>query len=1315
MRFREFLRAFLKSLKSGRLHRVLKFSMVLLFLFFSYQVSVSIVKYWLKEKEELSVVKKNFRWGFNWKRGELSLEADYLFLENPKFSCELYKPELDVNVYRSFRELRPVFSFVGVSEGKLNLKRKGEKRKEFSFKLPFLVEKVDVGRFTVKWNGGGAVLGKFIYNERELQFGGLNGSIRGKEFYISSFSGVKKDGYFLIPDFYAGYGSSKLSGELKVYSLGNWWFSGSLFSSMFFGQITVKNYGKLDVSWKGKLKDLNTEGTAILRLKRGKVVLEKVSGKFDGADFSLKGEVGENVELKGTVRSKRFVYGNCRAEGVYLRVSAFGRLNDPEVNIRGNISALTAPKIELRKLEVNGNLNREKGKFKWSSESLGGEVSLAWKEKSAKGTVKLKSFELKQIPVVRVYRSKYRGWIPEVNLSGDLVFKVSDGRADYRGKLKVNRFNFQGFKASGTVQITGNGEVVKVEGELTGEKGGKTEGEAELHLKKMEIESFYTAESVPVEGFKFLEKVGLGGKVSGKGRVWGSLKNPRADFQVRSEDLRFKGVELGKSKGEVKLKDFVLSVRAITERGTLDRLSLRLKGKRKLYLKGKVNGVSGKEIEQILKGFRVKLPFKLDGKGEGAFSVYSENLKEKGSIQIKINVDSFSGVIKYDSLAAEGSGKGEVEYRNGYVIVNLSGELKRASFKGKVLNGGSYRVSYKGKELLVGLENSHYVSGVEGFENSLSGDVFIDFETGKLEGKGRVTGRYSLKEKGEVFGGVDYFLFGVLSRFTVKISGKLNWNSDITGKNEFKVEGAILEPDNLGTITVSGNNGTDLKVIANKDQWQVVGSVRNLNIKIPQVKAKINMAFVNVNVTTLTGTVAVPTFKVYPKGFYPLYSVSGIYANLKNGELQLSDVTLSYVDGWIRVKDLLFDREKNGLKGKVEARLGAKGLVYLVKAQRFVPYVRNELRVNGDFSYEGNLNYRVSVDGTGVEFRTEYLLDKAVVNSLKALVENGRLKEVESNISIGSGSILISGGEKETNVTVSLIPVGEVGKWKGLISGKLNYGEGGIKGNLTVSKAKLFIGKEEKKKRKSSEGAPRFPVNVDVNLLFDQPLKIKGELFSLTLIPKLWIKTVNERAVIGGTFYVTDGKIDYMGKEFKVIYGTGTIEDLEREKGRVNILASAYVSGYYIYMKIEGEFSNLTIYLSSDPPLTREQILNLIMTGASPEEIEASSELFPAVQVAYYATAFLFKPFETKFKETLKLESFSIEPHITKYGETVAKLTIAKRLAERIRLVGYGTTGQNPEYGGSFQFFLKKNYYLELRYNSYYGLEAGIGLEVNKR
>ena len=1312
MRFREFLKEFFRSLKKGRLHRALKFVLVVLFLFFSYRISAEIFTYWLKEKEKLSLVKRNFHVGFDWRRGELSLRADYFSVENPEFSCEFFRPEVDLSLYRSLRELRPVISFVGFSDGRVAVEKR-KKGKGSSLSLPFLIESAEIGRLSLLWGENSVVVNRFLYRGKELFFGGLNGTINGRKVFVGPFSGYRVGGYFLVPAFSAGYDGWKTFGELKFFGLERWEFSGSVFSSLFSGMLNVKNYGKLWVSWKGRAKGINTEGKGVLKVGRGEVRFEEVKGRFDGGRFSFRGRAGEKLEIEGRVTSKRFSYRGIRAEGAEVRFSVTGTLKEPEVVLKGHVDRLKTPAAVLNSLEIKGLADRENGKFSWKSGKVKGRVFFVWKERRGEGVISLNRFRLKDVPATEKFRKKYGMWIPELSLSGSVKFKAEGKRISYKGNLKVNRLKFQGFEAAGNLKIRGDSEKVSVSGNLKGKEGGEVQGEADIYVKERRIGSSFSAVSLPVEKFRFLRKVGLAGSVSGRGRVWGELKNPQALFSVSSNSFSFEGVNLGRGEGEVDLKEGVLSVRAVTERGRLDLLKLRLKGKRELLAKGSVENVSGKEVKKVLTGLKVKLPFEFKGTGSGRFSVYSEDLKKKGSLQVKVGIERFSGEFVYKDLRVRGNAEGTVEYNRGNVSVDLKGDVEETSYKGKVLRGGKYRVSLKNRELSISVEGARYV-GVKGLKNEISGRVSIDLKEGRIKGEGRVKADYSLEKRAGVDGDVVYSVSGGLAKFTVKISGKLNFRSEITGERKFRIEGAVLEPDNLGTITVSGN-GTDLKLIANGSYWQAVGVVRKVVLRSEKAKVRINMAFVNLNVTELTGTVAVPAFKVYPKGFYPLYSVSGLYVTLKEGKPEISDVTLSYVDGWIKVKGLSVKEDGKAISGKVEANIGAKGLVYLAGAQNSVPYVRNSFRVEGSFRYGRELHYRATIDGTGVEFRTRYLLDKAIVNSLKAVVEDNRLKEVKGNITAGSGSALIEGKGEEIEVTTSLIPVGEVGSWKGLLSGKLTYGKEGVEGTLTVSKAKVFMGKGAEKRKESKTGQSKLPVKVNVNLLFDQPLKIKGELFSLTLVPKLWIRTVNGRAVVGGTFYVTDGKIDYMGKEFKVIYGTGTITDLQRKKGKVSILASAYVSGYYVYMKIEGSFNNLTIYLSSDPPLTREQILNLIMTGASPEEIEASSELFPAVQVAYYATASLFKPFEAKFQKTLRLESFSIEPYITKYGETVAKLTIAKRLAKRIRLVGYGTTGQNPEYGGSVQLFLKKNYYLELRYNSYYGPEAGIGLEVNRR
>ena len=1315
MKFKEFLKSFLKSLRKGRLHRVLKATFLVLFLFLSYKVSVGVVSYWLKEKEKFSVVNRNLHVGFDWRRGELSLRADYLAVETPRCSCEFFRPEVDFSLYRSLRELRPVISFVGFSTGRVYVAERKEKEKKRTFpSFPFLVERLDVGRFTFVWGKNQVIVNRFVYGKRAFFCGGLTGVVNGRRVFVEPFMGYKVDGNFLVPDFSLLYDGWTVSGKLKVSSLRDWEFLGYVDSSVFSGSFNVKNYGKLRVDWKGRVEKIETEGSGVLRVEEGGILVERVRGRLNGGFFSLRGKVGEKVKLSGEFVSKDFNYRDFLAKGVKAEFFVTGTLKDPRVVFDVSVDRLGTPLVELHLIKVRGWSSKSRGKFVWRSRKVDGTAFFLWKERKGKGSIRLKNFQLNDIPVVRKYRRKYSEWIPELSLTGDLRFEAAGKRILYSGSLKVSRLIFQGFEALGNLEVKGDSEKVSLTGNLEGRKGGSVKGEAEISIKERRINSFLVLDSVPTEQFRFLKRIGLSGAVSGSGRVRGKLSNPEARFTVSSNSLCFKGVNLGKVSGNVVLVDRVLSVSAITGKGVLDLLKISLKGKRELLVKGSVNNVSGRDVERVLKGFGVKLPLGIEGVGNGRFFVYSEDLRKKEYLQVNVKVDKFFGKFTYRDLEVQGSAEGSVNYKRGKVFVDLRGKIEKASYKGKILSGGNYRLSLKDKKLFVSLNGVRYSSGAEGLENEISGKVLVDLENKEVKGNGRVEVNYSHGEEFRISADVVYSVSGVLDEFTVKISGKLHVKSKAMGEEELKIEGTLLEPQNFGTITVYNGN-TDLKLIANGNYWQAVGVVRNLQIQSEKVKVVVNMAFVNVNVTDLTGTIAVPTFKVYPKGFYPLYSVSGLYVTLKEGKPELSDITVSYVDGWIKIKDLSVDEKKKRLSGKVDAEVGAKGLAYAVKAQSFLPYVRGSFKVKGSFSYEGEIRYRIDINGTGVEFKSRYLLNKAVVNHLKAVVENNRLEEVRGNISVGSGSAVIEGREDKLEVTTSLIPVGEVDKWKGLISGKVTYGKDGIKGTLTVSKARVFMKGKNREKETKETGQPELPINVNVNLLFDQPLEIKGELFKLTLVPKLWIKTVNRRVVVGGTFYITEGKIDYMGKKFKVIYGTGTITDLYKKKGRISILASTYISGYYIYMKIEGSFNDLTIYLSSDPPLTREQILNLIMTGASPEEIEASSELFPAIQVAYYATASLLKPFEMKFQKTLKLESFSIEPYITKYGETVVKLTVAKKLAERIRLVGYGTTGQNPEYGGSIQIFLNKNYYLELRYNSYYGPEAGIGLEVNRK
>ncbi len=1309
MRSKEFLIDFLKSIRSGRLHKLLRLILVILLLFFSYKVSISIFNYWLHIKAELSITKRNLTWDFNWRTGKLSIKADYFFFKSPELSGEFYKPDVDISVYESLKEFRPVLSFLRFEDGKVIIRNTGRKKNQkFSFRFPFVVKEFEIGQLLVVWGNLKLRLSSFIYNPREIACRGIWGSFKGKEFSVGPFSGLRKGGSLVVPAICFNYGDSRIVGQLEIASLDRWKFSGGVFSGVFVGKLIVKNYGKLEINWNGTTKNTRTEGKGIIHLRKKSLVIEKLEGNVDGANFSISGKVSRSLELDGEVQSPCLTFEDLKAENLKLSFKCRGSIQNPRINFTGTAETLDSRIAKLVSVSLTGEIAESGGRVVWKSRNTSGNLVFDWKFKDVNGKLTLKGFDIFRFKPIEFYRKHYGSWIPHTVLSGMFAFSSKEKHLTYRGSLSLNRFTFRSFSASGNLTLSGSEKELKFTGNLKGTNGGFIYCQGDINLADRRINSSYKINEVPVENFDFLKNAGLSGTVNGRGNVWGLLKNPEGNFSFSSSFLSFRNVTLGRTKGNLTLDNYTLSINALSEIGSLNNLKIKLKKETEILAEGRVNIITGKEAEELLKSFRIHLPFKFEGNGSGNFYVYFKNSKTKRNLNVKIEVTEFSGRFLYKDLEIEGDSSGRVEYLNGKIYTNFEGHIDRAIFKGVPLKNGKFRVLLNNNTLSISIDRISY-EGIKSLNNQIYGNIFINLKKHRIEGKGRINGKYIKKNLGRISGNIDFLINGKLSQFIVNFSGILTLNSKLIERGNINVKGSILEPQNLGTISFSGK-GTDVKLIINKDNWQAVGVVRNVVFKTQQVKVKVNMAYINLDVRNLTGMIAIPTFKLFYGKFYPLYSVSGIYINLNGGNPEISDVTLSYIDGWVKLEKLKLN---GSISGNLEAQVGLKGLVYLARLKPLIPYARNSLRIKGQFKYSKNMHYRIEVDGKGVEFKGKYLLNKAVVNSLDVRVRNGLVENASGEISIGGGTVLIEGNGTKLSATASMIPIGEINKWKGLISGNVDYSKKGIVGNLTISKAKIILKKEKFTTKNESSFSINTPVNI--NILFDQPLQIEGNLFNLTVVPKLWIRNINSRPIIGGTFYVTNGKINYMGKIFKIVYGTGTIENLKEGMGNLNILASTYISGYYIYMKIEGKMNNLTVYLTSDPPLTREQILNLIMTGASPEEIEASSELFPAVQVAYYATASLFKPFEAKFKKTLKLESFSIEPYITKYGETVAKLSIVKRLARRIRLTGYGTTGQNPEYGGSVQFFIKENYYLELRYNTYYGLEAGIGFEVNRK
>jgi translocation and assembly module TamB len=1308
---REFWKAFLKSVKHGRVHKFLKFIFIVTFLYFSFLIGKELISFYREQKKITEIQYKDI--SLSYRDGNLIFKAGEFFFKKPELQIKTSGVEISLRVWESIKNFEPDFSLIKLEEIEVEQYLKKKKRKylpELTLKLPFYAETVSIGKF--KYSTPEAKLdGNSIYIGKEkFQIGSLDGTIKGTEIHLKPLKGKVENNELLFFNLEFSSGSYELSGKGRLrkdlsFATFDGSFKGKGFKVLFNlrkssrsleskGTVRIEKIGKIEYSFRGELgKEL--------KISRGRIIYQEIeanfSGRFNFQEFSVGGKIRGKEFKKNTVLV-RAISGTFSAEGSYK-----------EPLLRWNLigKELESSVISLKNLSLSGEFQKRKLNLAARSDST--ELFLNLNEKEGKGSFKLKKFNIDNLKPVSLKRKKYGKWIPSVTISGNGKFKLENLRpVSYSGSFTVDRFFFRGLSSSGTLTLKGTPKNISYSLFLSSDKERLT-SKGIIDLKQLTINASFSGENLEVSSLDFLKKIGLEGRVIGKGKLWGKLKNPEGAFVYSSENFSFRGVSLGSVRGNVALQNFYLSISGKTERENivLNTLRLHIKKPMEFLLDGKVESIDVASVEKILKSLKVEIPATLAGDVTGNFSIYSSDIKKLKDLSVSVNVSSYNGEFSIDRIS--GTVKdvaGSITY-NSYDKLNLefSGSGKTLKVGELSLKDGEFKLILKDRKLhllFTGLSSEMLK------KSDVSGSLNLDFNKREIGGNVKVDGVF---EKSEITSklklnlGID----GNFESFMVKVDGNLTINYPyLESPLDFEISGTIEEPKNIGNIALKRGDDA-VRILLFGDKVNLVGVLRHANLKFPGGTVYVKMAFVNVDLKNLSGDITVPAFDIKPEKFYKLYSISGLYIKLNKGKPEISGCRFSYMDGWIEFSSL--KAEENSLKGNFLALTGVKGLIYLTDLKKEVRYMRGYTEISGSFNYGKELNYSFSFSSTGIDARVNYVLEKISVINLKGNFKNGKLTSLFAEINAGDGNVVVNGDEKEIVISVSEIPVGQPGLWKSIVSGNVIFRENRLTGKLNLTKTRLFF--NERKRKEEKQKTVKVLVDFSIDLYFADTVTIKGSLFSLRILPKLKLQSINEKLVVSGSFYVVDGKIDYMGKKFKVLYGTGVIDNILEQKGTMDILATSYISGYYIYMHIKGSFKSPKLFLSSDPPLTREQILNLIMTGASPEQVEESSELFPAVQVAYYATAYLFKPIEKQFREVLRLENFSIEPYITKYGETVVKITLVKKLSEKVRIIGYETTGQRPEYGGSIRYFLTDRSYLETKYNSYYGPEFGVGFELN--
>ena len=1305
---RELPKELLRSLQKGRLHRFLKLTLLSLFLFFSALAVRDLTVFYIKEKKISHIECSGISISFS--KGRLILKVEKLFVSRPTFKLSLNRAKTSLKLWESIKKLHPYFSEISVD--KLQIERAGERDRKFlpilAAKLPFYIERLKLNELLYKSGKTTFHLKNLNINERRALLESIKGTSGNVKFVVPKTSGTVEGNYITLPNFTLKINNSTYSGKLSfTKDLKNIELKGTIELKNLKTSVTLRKLGNT-FSLEGKVPLPETPATYSISGKIGREIdilqglisYQEIQSSFHGK-LNLK-----ELFIKGNISGGRISIAKVVAKEISGNYTIDGPYSFPCLSWQLRAKELKTPLVPLSDVFSRGKLTRDTLELKLDSTTLS--FTLLRSKNNTSGSFHLKEFSIDSLYSVSKARKKYGKWIPEVTLTGTGNFSFTQKNGlNYSAKLKIEDFLFRGFRVKGFIDLKGNKKTVHYTFH-----SDKVNSKGSINLAELTIDTYFSGNSIPVHKFDFLRKIGLKGVAFFTGKLQGSLKNPEGRFSFNVPDFGFRGVYIGKVDGKVELSNFYLKVqgKAKEEDITLKQLKLHLKKPMELHIALDAEEIPLSMPTAVLKSLKINLPLELSGIATGSFLLDSKNAKNlKRNTEVKVKIKNASGRYNLENLSGSAEDvSGYINYTGGNLWVLLAGKNRRVNLQGNEFTEGEFSLLLKNKTLNVSFNKVKYPNIPKSL---ISGTIKTDLESQRVNGEINVKGKLT-KEELIAEGNITASISGSLNLITAQITGNLKVNHPYLSKPlSFKVHGRLEEPSGTGYLAFERKDNSTLRLLAYKNKFLLTGVLRDVKLKTPAGSVLVKTSFIKIDLNNLDGQITVPAFEIRPKEFYKLFSISGIYITLRGGKPEISGCRLSYTDGWVELEDI--KPEEGRVSGKLNVEAGIKGLLYLKNIKRGIKYVKGNLLLQGNFKYDKEFHYSITFSSKGMEGKVDYILEKLTLVSLKGKLEDGKLKEIFAEISAGDGSIVISGNQKELLISVSEVPIGELSSWKSVISGNGILQNKNLSGKFNLLKTKVLFGKKNRKAK--SGNSLELPITLAINLNFIDPITLKSPVFRMKILPRLKIETVNKKPVISGSFSVLEGFINYMGKEFKILYGTGIIDNLAKEKGSVDILASTYISGYYIYMNIKGSFKEPKLFLTSDPPLTREQILNLIMTGATPEQIEESSQVFPAVQIAYYATASFLKPLEKQFKKSLGLESFSIEPYITKYGETVAKVSIAKKLGQKFRLIGYETTGQKPEYGGSIQYFLTNRHYLEAKYNSYYGVEFGIGFDLNVR
>lgn len=816
----------------------------------------------------------------------------------------------------------------------------------------------------------------------------------------------------------------------------------------------------------------------------------------------------------------------------------------------------------------------------------------------------------------------------------------------------------------------------------------KASGYIDVHNNHLNIE--FIAFSKDINELLIPYQKGIYGDMNIKGRLYGNTENPEIAISFSSEKIHILAHEIEKSIPEHPVTFNHLKGGIVYKKNLL--LINNIAGK-DISIKGKILFPQAKNMFEITNPiydilFSAKnIPIRnlyIEGidKEVNTYISVDGSIKDKGNITGKI---IFSPIFFRDNKIIDKLTALIVFDRNFIFIKNLD-----INNNGNILNASGY-VDLRGELNISGKSKAFDITNITKDYVKKLGIHYME--------KMNLTNLH-------------FNILGSIKKPTVTVNTGL-----ITKlKNGKKIDGLIslnYEKNHLiAKANITKGILFSLEGFTDKKEWNIAGNFSSARVdplvglfinNLPEdlvilIDGKIKASLVNQNLNAQIDLKQIFT-RLYGIG---LNNKNPVNINIEKGNVYFNPITLLGQSTELTIKGKIVDYFDILIEGSTDLRplkalfkvddiKGRASMQVYIYESRKNPEIAGEVDIDNasitlrkDIPSLNNLNAIVSFNENKVVIEKAYgtfsegniQMDGTVYLekfAIKQLALSGKISQVRWIFAPRcwtylNGQIYLSGSYNQPFLS------GQVNIQNGVYTERFDW----TKLALKSSSSKTVVTKD------SWFNNLRFNLRVQTNNFF-----VNNNLATVNLNSDMVLKgSIPEPSLIGW-INAKDGWIYFRGNKFEISKLFIQFNDPTSIKPYLNISARTSISQYNINLNINGYIDQFNLILSSNPPLSESELLNMLVlgqNGVTGKGIPGASE------AASFITGQMQEVIEERVRGLTGLDVMTVEPGISKTtGSIGPRVTVGKKLMDGRMTVTYSTTtGTTAEQIIKIEYLVKK-------------------------